>query len=252
MDKKGQVAIFVIIAIVIVGVVLAIFFYPRITEFVAPSAISPAQNLEDCIKPDVQLTVNLLAKQGGDENPIGYINYKETKIKYLCYITGYYQTCLVQQPMLMTHFGNEISRMLTARTDRCAQNLKEEYTNKGYAVEMGKINSSVLMAPGKIVIIFNSPMKITKGEETRTFDKFDVVISSQIYDLLAISTSIVDYEATYGDSETTLYMQYYPDLKIEKIKLEDGIKIYKVSNVVSKEEFEFATRSLVWPAGYGL
>jgi hypothetical protein len=251
-NKKGQVAIFVIVAIVIVGVILVIFMYPRIRTLISPGAFSPQQYLEDCIKPEVQGAVTIIAKQGGDENPVGYIMYKGTKVKYLCYTTGYYKTCLIQQPMIITHFGDELGRMLTPKVAKCAQNLKAEYERMGYTVEIGKINSSVLVAPGKIIIEFLTPMGITREEESRRFDKFDVSVDSEIYNLLAITTSVVDYEATYGDSETTLYMDYYPDLKIEKIKLEDGVKIYRMSNVVTNETFQFATRSLVWPAGYGL
>ena len=73
-----------------------------------------------------------------------------------------------------------------------------------------------------------------------------------MYDLIMTSVSIIDYESTYGDSETTLYMQYYPDLKIEKTKLSDGTTIYVLTNVISKESFTFASRSLAWPPGYGI
>jgi hypothetical protein len=252
MEKRGQVAIFVIIALVIVGVIIAIFSYPKLASLVAPSEINPTQYLGDCISPDIKSSVELLAKQGGDENPVGYINYLGTNVKYLCYVSGYYQRCMIQQPLLMTHFSNELSRILTPKLEGCARNLAAEYQRRGYSVEMGKINSSVSLAPGKIVVLFMTPMTVSNEQGARTFDRFEAKIESQIYDLLAIATSIVDYEATYGDSETALYMQYYPDLKIEKIKLEDGVKIYKLSNVVTKERFTFATRSLVWPAGYGL
>jgi len=70
--------------------------------------------------------------------------------------------------------------------------------------------------------------------------------------LLLTSVSIVDYEATYGDSETTLYMKYNPELKVDKIKLNEGSKIYRLTNTVTNENFTFASRSLVWPPGYGL
>jgi hypothetical protein len=252
MDKRGQVAIFVIVAIVIAAVIIVIFMYPRLSNIVAPSELNPTQYLSDCIAPNVKSTIELLAKQGGDENPEGFINYLGTKVKYLCYTTGYYKTCVVQQPLLVTHFGEEISRILGTRLDQCARNLKAEYEKRGYTVSLESVKSSVTMAPGKVQINYVTPMKVTKDGETRTFDKFDVSVESQIYDLLSLATSIVDYEVTYGDSETTTYMQYYPDLKIEKIRLEDGVKIYKLTNVVTKEEFTFATRSLVWPPGYGL
>jgi len=252
MDKKGQIAIFVIVALVIVGVILVIFAYPQIKNIVAPSEISPSQYLGDCISPEVKGAVDILAKQGGDENPVGYINYLDAKVKYLCYVSGYYKTCMIQQPMLMSHFADELERILTPKINTCARNLIAEYERRGFSVSSSAISSNVSLGSGNIKIEFIAPMTITQDETTRTFEKFDVLIDSGIYDLLSIATSIVDYEATYGDSETTLYMQYYPNLKIEKIKLEDGVKIYKLTDVVTKESFTFATRSLVWPAGYGL
>jgi hypothetical protein len=65
-----------------------------------------------------------------------------------------------------------------------------------------------------------------------------------------IATSIVDFSSTVGDAETLNYVQFYPNLKIEKLKKE-GDTIYTLTNVVTNEQFRFATRSLVWPAGYG-
>lgn len=251
MNKRGQMAIFIIIAFVIIGVILAIYYYPSIKPAITPEA-QPLQYLKDCIEPDVQNAINLLASQGGYENPMGAINYNGVNVKYLCYVSGYYQTCMIQQPLLITHFSNEINRMLTAKINSCAQSMKEYYTGRGYSVTMGQINSSVVLMPGKARVEYLTPMTLTKEQDVRKFEKFNVEVDSSIYDLLSIATSIIDYEATYGDSETTTYMTYYPDLKIEKIKLEDGVKIYKLTDVVREESFTFATRSLVWPPGYGL
>ena len=251
MDKKGQVAIFVIIALVIVTVVLAVMFYPQLRSYVAPSEISPTKYLQDCVEPQVYDALALLSKQGGYQNPEGYITYKDTKIKYLCYINGYYKPCIIQQPMIITHFGVELANILKPKAEKCVASLKTEFEKRGYQVKAEKVSAVSEMQEGRILIEFNTPMSVTK-ETTRIFDKFDVSIPSEMYNLLSISTSIVDYEATYGDSETTAYMQYYPDLKIEKLRLEDGVKIYRLSNVITNESFQFATRSLVWPAGYGL
>lgn len=252
MDRKGQIAIFVIVALAIVGVILVVFAYPQIRNIVAPQELSPEKYLGDCLEPEVRGAVELLAKQGGDEIPIGAAEYLDTKIKYLCYVSGYYQTCVIQQPLLITHFAEELSRMTNSEAEQCARNLITEYERRGFSVSSSEITSDVSVVSGNIQIMLSMPMTITKEDTSRTFDKFDVLINSEIYNLLSIATSIVDYETTYGDSETTNYLNYYPNLKIEKIKLEDGVKIYKLTNVVTEEVFQFATRSLVWPPGYGL
>jgi len=252
MEKRGQIAIFVIIALVIVGVILVIFAYPKLSNIIAPKEFSPEQYLRDCVQPDVNSAVELLAKQGGEQNPEGYINYLDTKIKYLCYVSGYYKPCLVMQPMLITTFENELSRMLTPKANACARSLITEYEKRGYSVSASELTSNISLSSGKVKIEFNAPMTITSADTTRTFEKFDASVDSEIYELLSIAISIIDYESTYGDSETTVYLSYYPDLKIEKRKLEDGVKIYILTNVVTNEMFQFATRSLVWPPGYGL
>ena len=252
MNKRGQIAIFVIVALVIVGAVIAVYAYPRLSALIAPKEIIPAEYLRTCVEPEVKRVIELLAKQGGEENPVGFANYLDVKIKYLCYTSEYYKTCTVQQPLLITQFNKESSRMLTSRANQCARNLITEYEKRGYSVSSSAISSNISIESGRIRLDFWAPMTVTKEDYSKTFDKFDASVSSEMYNLLSIATSILDYETTYGDSATELYLNYYPNLKIEKIKLEDGVKVYKLTNVVTKEIFQFATRSLVWPPGYGL
>ncbi len=252
MGKKGQIAIFVIVALVIVGVILVIFMYPQLGAIVGQKEIVPEQYLQNCLQPEVKGAVDLLAKQGGSQNPSAFITYENTKVAYLCYTSGYYKTCVVQQPMLLSSFASEISAILMPKAEQCMRNLITEYERRGYSVSASKLSSNVSLASGRVAILYSSPMTITLDENARTFNGFDVGVPSGIYDLLSIATSVIDYEATYGDTEIRLYSQYYPNLNMEKIKLEDGIKIYKLTDVITNDKFTFATRSLVWPPGYGL
>ena len=44
---------------------------------------------------------------------------------------------------------------------------------------------------------------------------------------------------------------YYPDLNVQKIRRDDGVKIYIVTD--KKDiKFGFASRSYAWPPGYGV
>ncbi len=250
-NKRGQIAIFLIVALVIVGLVLVVWLYPGIRTLFVPKIFTPGAYLQECVEPMVKSSIISLGKQSGYSNPEGIINYKGDKIKYLCYTNEYFVTCIVQQPMIKSQFESELSRAMTPVADKCMQNLKAEYEKRGYTASLGKVSSATSIEPGRIRINFNAPMTVNK-EGTATFDKFDVDVRSEMYNLLITANSIVAYEAAYGDSETTEFMTYYPDLKIEKIRLEDGVKIYKLNNAVTNETFQFATRSLVFPPGYGL
>ena len=43
---------------------------------------------------------------------------------------------------------------------------------------------------------------------------------------------------------------FYPDLVIDKIKRDDGTTVYIIENADLKTKFQFASRSMAWPAGY--
>ena len=249
--KRGQMTIFVIVAIVLVVFILLFFlFRSRIGEIFGED-ISPNSYLKGCVELEIRPAVVLLSQQGSYQDPEGYISYKGSKVKYLCYTDDFYETCAVQQPMTKQNFEKELNLMVKGKANKCVKNLIEEYEKRGYDVASGGIDSSTSIVPGKIMVSFNAPMTITK-ETTKKYQNFDVEIESEMYDLLFIATGLIQNEAKVGDSATELYLQYYPDLKIEKTKLTDGTKIYKLTNVVTEEEFNFASRSLAWPAGYGL
>ena len=138
---------------------------------------------------------------------------------------------------------------LRAKSRQCLEQLRDAYERQGYSATLGASGGfEVTIVPGSILLNMNTPLTITK-DATRTFRSFSVSQPSQYYDLLYIVTSIIDYETTLGGSETTAYLQYYPDLKLDKAKLDDGSTVYRVSNVVTKETFQFASRSLVFPPG---
>lgn len=250
-NKSGQATIFIIIAVVLVAaVVIVALFFPDITQTITGQEFSPNGFLRDCVSPIVGESVSLLSKQGGYANPEGFALYNGEKVKYLCYTSEYYQTCAVQQPMIKNKFEKELKLLVENRANSCISNLKTEYEKRGFSVSASTAKSVVQIKPSFIRIDFDSPMTVTK-DTTRTFEGFSVDLNSGMYELLFVAQSIVDFESTYGDSETNNYLQYYPDLKIEKTKLGDGTTIYKLSNVVTKEEFTFASRSLAWPPGFG-
>ena len=251
MDKRGQVAIFVVVAIVIVVAgILVYLFVPQVSDVIR-GELNPNSFLAGCVEDEVKQGIELLSRQGGYANPEGYILYKGNKLKYLCYNAQYYLPCKVQQPLIKAHFEKELDDIVESKTNECVENLVQEYQRRGYEVsEFSGSTSKVEIIPSIVRINVEAPLTVTR-DTTQSYAGFEIDIPSKMYDLLMISTSIIDYESTYGDSETTLYMRYYPNLRIEKMKLGDGSTAYKVSDVVSGESFSFASRSVAWPPGYG-
>jgi len=243
-------AIAVILALVIVGIVIVLFAFPRINIFAAD--VNPSSFLRNCIEPEVRDIKIVLSDQGGYSSPDNSILYLGTEIEYLCYNAENYEPCVVQQPLLVEHVEQEIKDFVEPRARQCVEDLKRQYEKRGFTVQADPGEIEVNVISGSIVVDFVAPMVVSKDESTQTFQKFGVAIDSEWYNLLSIAVSIIQFESTLGDSETTLYLQYYPDLRIDKTRRDDGSTIYKLSNVVTGDEFTFATRSLVWPPGYEL
>jgi len=247
-DKRGQIAIFVVVAVVIVGVIVAIFLFPQINVFAGE--VDPSSYLKDCMEQDTTETMELLASQGGYLNPENYVLYQDNKFTYLCYSSENYKTCTVQQPLIKANFEKELKAQIEPRARQCVRDLEEQYKKRGYEVESSSGELNVSFVPGRLVLSFLSPMTIRK-EGVQTFRQFTTSLDTEMYDLLMTASSIIDFESTLGDTDTLLYIQYYPDLTIDKLK-RDGDTLYILGNVLTEEEFKFASRSLVWPPGYGL
>lgn len=248
--KRGQVTVFVIVALVIVGILLAIFLYPK-TALSNQTNENPSSYLRECIEPTINNELNMILAQGGFSQPEGYILVDGIKIKYLCYTSEYYSTCVNQVPLLVRQVENELTRIVQTNMPTCLSQMKSDYEKRGIGVSIGNTKTNTTINSRGISIDVEAPITITK-ESVQNLNGFDVTIPSKIYDLLITATSIVEFESVYGDSETTLYMQYYPNLKIEKNLLSDGSTIYKITDVTTEETFTFASRSVAWPSGYGL
>lgn len=250
MSKRGQVSIFVIVAVVLVGIVLVFYAIPQTRVFLPGStAQDPNSFVEQCMLSDVEESLEKIMVQGGSYTPDNYLMYNGEQLQYLCYTTENYIPCTVQQPLLVSHVEQELKDAVQQRASSCVQQLEEEFERRGYSIAESPGELNVSIVPGMIFLSFDGPFVVQK-ETTETFRSVVITQESNAYDLLLIASSIVEFESTLGDSETTLYMNYYPDLVIEKMRRE-GDTIYTIRNVVTQDEFRFASRSLVWPAGYG-
>jgi len=249
-NKKAQVTIFIIIAVVVVALVALFFMYsPKLKLNFTKSPQNPEAFIQECIQDQIQNNVKKLSLQGGSIEPESFILYQDEKIEYLCYTNEYYKPCVVQQPLLKSHIESEIKNAIKSSADICFNSLKETYEKKGYQVNLKKGETKVELLPKRILTTFNTSLSLTKGE-TKKYDSFRIILNDNLYELLSVANSIVNWETTTGDAEITTYMNYYHDLKVEKKKTEDGTKIYILTDRNNENKFQFASRSVVFPPGY--
>jgi len=256
-EKRGQVTIFVIIAIVIVAGIVLFFTITQqgknLTQQIFGSQeINVEQSLKDCLQTnEIKDSINSVLLRGGTNEPKLYYQYQGEQIEYLCYTNQYYQTCYMQKPLLINYVENEIKKSIENEIDSCVRTLQEDLTSKGYTLSSRNYDYSIDLANKNIIIKIDYDLSVTK-EDVQRFNGFEIDIPSSAYKLVSLSTSLLNYEARYGDADPLQYMILYPGVKVEKYKQSDGTTIYILTDRNTNDKFQFAVRSLAWPPGYGL
>lgn len=242
--KRGQVTIFIILGIVIVSAVLVFFIWIR-PEYL--SQTGGRLNFESCVRDSVVGAVSELEKNAGYINPEFTYNHKGEQIVYLCYTNEDYRTCTIQKPFLKQHFEEELKKYITSDVENCYANSVSILREEGYDVVSGRVNFSVSIEPESIDVLADAPTAVGSAG----YSRFNIKTPSPLYDMLMISTSLLQFEARYGDTDTDSINDFYPDYFVEKLKMDDGTTIYTLTSKLYRNEFKFASRSLAWPAGYG-
>ena len=251
-EKRGQMTIFIIVAILIVALVgLAYAFYPEIKTSLGFEEDNPNQFLQSCLEEDIKSTLNTISLQGGSLTPSHYIMYDDSRVEYLCYTSEYYKTCVMQQPMLESHIEKEIEKAINEQALECLQELDEKYRSKGYSVDRGGNKFKIELLPDKVLATFDTALTLTStADSSKRYESIRFMVDNNLYELVSIANSILNMEAHYGDAETTIYMDYYRNLKVEKKTQSDGSTVYVLTEADSGNKFMFASRSVAWPPGY--
>lgn len=248
--KRSQVTIFVILALLIIGVIIILLF-PQIKKAFVPTTPNDLVPKE-CMEKAVRETLAEVMKHGGKLNPELYFNYNNVTINYLCYTQEWYKGCIMQNPFLKQSIEKEVKNNVQTKIAKCISDMETSLRNKGYEIKTtGTKKANIELVPKKIVITPDVSMIATKGEETYNFpsSRFQVEAKSSSYELIMLVTSVLGFEAGYGDSIPELYMYTYPNIRVQKTKQEDGTKIYVLSDRDTGEYIRFATRSVAWPPG---
>lgn len=257
--NRGQLTIFIIIAVVIVAAVSLFFLFRSgvLDEFGAEVETNPNAFFDSCLRDEISESVRLIALQGGFSNVSALsLNFKFddeadfVDMAYLCYNQNYYFPCINQEPMLFKHLNDELKNDISQNVKDCFDDLTLSLERAGYVVD-AKYNGFVVeLMPGQVSVKIDSELSLTKANETLKYKDFEVSVLSRFYDLAFVVQEIVSQEARFCNFEHLGYMLTYPQFDIDKFRTGDSSIIYSVESKDSKELFRFAVRSCVIPPGF--
>ncbi len=245
-SKKGQVTLFIIIAVVIVAVVvLAVVLTPKLFPKGAQAKpADPNAYIGECVNLALEPMVETLASQGGYlEEPTLYWPYLENKVAYLCYTNTILEKCTIQHPSPLQGFIEEqLTTKMKSSITNCFNKFSEAATQQGYDVSTCTANQlkfSVNLTEGKINVPIECAITITKGEDTKRVEKIETYLQWPLYEELLIVNDIINEELSEGNFLLTNYpkKQY-----ISMDFAENGnIEIYNIT--MESKSFLFAIKN---------
>ena len=247
-NKRGQITIFIIIAILVIAIVALFFAFPKLRTAVGiEKPLSPEKFIQTCLEDTIKENVDIISKQGGSMEPSPSVLYQDNKLQYLCYSNEYYKPCIVQVPFLREHIENEIKNSTQEDVKFCFDSLKKTYDDKGYSTSLKKNDIIVELLPQKILTTINNEFTFSKADDTQRRETFRVVVNNNLYELTAIAQNIMEWETKFGGADCNSYMDLYKDLKCEKEPLTDDTTVYVLTDTDKEFKFQFALRNYAIP-----
>ncbi|OGZ78107.1 MAG: hypothetical protein A2360_00630 [Candidatus Staskawiczbacteria bacterium RIFOXYB1_FULL_32_11] len=250
-NKKGQIAIWIILGVAIVVVVLLLFVSLRSPESSETKVFSVQESIESCVKKTVNDVADKMMLQGGFVNPLNGRMYNGTAVAYLCSSRTLYKPCVNQHPMLLEEMKNEIINYSKSKIDSCFDSVRQQVEKGNGKIELGNMDLGINFMPGKIELVIDRNVKIVQNGQTTNFDKFNVEVQNPLYDLANVAMIISNEEAKRCYFEYQGYNLLHPEFIVTKFTQSDSTSIYSIKDQQSGKIMHIAIRGCVIGAGFG-
>jgi len=193
MNKRGQITLFVILAIIVVGVILAIVYFKSQTKTsneltLQQTAQGFRNNLDICVKESSNNALLIISSQGGYIVPD---NYFSDNIMHIAY---WYDKGIDISPNI-EKVDSEISDYTCFLINKCLNSI-----NYTFKIDEGNCTVKATIKDDYTILNINYPIKATIGENTYNFKKFTEKISLRLGKAYSSAKSIVSEQTKHPDS----------------------------------------------------
>jgi len=244
--SRGQVTIFIIVAIIIVASIAAYFLFRGTIQTSVPKEILPAYNyFLSCIEDETNLAASLMESQAGYLDPpefeagsvyapfSSYLNFMNTGVPYWYYISG--NGVAKEQIPSKEKMKAQLEEYLDARVAACDF---KQFEAQGFAVEKGAPKVSANIGQTKITLDINMPLTISFGSQVSRLTSHKVSVDSKLGKFYDIAKKIYNKEKNseflenYGIDVLRLYAP------VDGVEMTCSPKVWMQSKV--KDEFKQA------------
>jgi len=202
-NRKAQVTIFIILAILLVAMVVLIFiFRDAIFSPKVPSDMEPVYNtFIDCLEQDLQVGVSVLESQGGyiylpeyesgsDYMPFSsQLDFLGNPIPYWYYVSG--NNIQKEQVPSKEDMEKELEKFIDSRARGC---FFDDYYLRGYSIEMGEPDAKINVNEDKVTLELEMNFLVSREDEDFLAREHKVTIDSQLGSLYESAINVYEQE----------------------------------------------------------
>ncbi|MBI2056789.1 hypothetical protein HYT91_00870 [Candidatus Pacearchaeota archaeon] len=228
MEKKGQLTIFIIIAILIVASFAGYFLVKgKIATKGVPANIQQIETaFLSCLEDEVLTGADVLESQGGyielpefepgsDFMPFSsQLNFLGNPIPYWYYVSG--NNIKKEQIPSKEFMEGELEKFIDGKIQNC--NL-EKYYQEGYKISIGAPESNVIIRDKDIKVELKMDLGINFGEESAIINEHNKIVESNLGNLYDAAKSVYEHE------QNNLFLEKYAVDNLRSYAPVDGVEI---------------------------
>lgn len=242
-DKRGQVAIFIIVAILIAAGTALYFVLRDKTDIpIVSTEFAPVYSYySSCIEEKTKDAIDLAGSQAGYVYPGVYIpgsdyapfsnqlNFMGFPVSYWYYVSG--NGVIKEQVPNKADIENEISRYIEENINNCDF---EVFYAQGFSIDFGEPNVKTAIEENKIVVDVMSDVSVSREESSAKKTEHKVELNSKFGKFYRIAREIYDKEkneAFLENYSTDVLRLYAP---VDGVELMCKSKVWKTTEVVDE------------------
>ena len=211
-NKRGQVTIFIIIAVIIVAIVVGyLLLKGSLTSKAIPASIEPAYtSFLTCLQEDTQTGINVLESQGGyielpDFEPgsaympfSSQLDFAGNPIPYWYYVSG--NNIPKEQVPTTQDMEVQLANFIQDEVRNCDL---RAYYDEGFVINMGEPQVTVAIDSNKVTVDMDMALSFAKENDTALVKTHEITVNSelgQLYD---------EAKTVYQDEQDNLFLENY-------------------------------------------
>jgi len=251
--KKGQSAVWIILAVfLLAAILLYLFLQDPAVDVVPVLGGDPGikSYLESCTTLFVLEATDIMLPQGGFIEPRNFVYFNRTKVEYVCETMSYFEPCIQQHPMLIREMEREIKNYILSNVSECFVEMKDTFEDMGWTVSFSSaLDIEVDLKPDKAIVYLNKEMTVRKADSTKSFESFEIPVRSAAYNLGVIAQEIATQEANFCYFESAGFSLAYPQYNVRRKMMSYQQKVYLLRDKRLEDDMMVAVRSCALPEG---